>query len=365
MKTILVLIVFFLLPVLQINAQDDIKGELNEIQEERAQRIESQLLLNVPEITDNPNHIISFQDPSGKGVFLEIDAQGFNPITSPYTLPSLGLGRHILTFKFTDNQETEQTIEKTFTIIPRAPILNPPTISQNKVTVTGTAIQNSKIDLFLSKDTFNTQALVDVDETGNWEYTFDDEIEQGTYTLIALTRRNGLSSYLSEPIVFTIEDEDLVSNNLIAKPSAITFSFKDIDFSNPNSIFTIFKENIDLLISFLVFFFFGLILGLIIIYFASKVSQKKSKRVLQELLKHKIDEGASLKEKFENSKEEKEEKKEVEKEDDKNEEKDEDDAVAITKEEFLKRFKNHDPDDDDGNEKKQKKSIKISLTSKD
>jgi hypothetical protein len=376
MKKIFVFIAFFLSTVLPLNAQDDVRGELNEIENDRASRIESQLLLNVPEISDNPNHIITFQDPSGKGVFLEIDAQGFNQISSPYTLPSLGLGKHILTFKFTDNQDTEQIVEKTFTVIPRAPVINPPKISENQVTVTGTAIPSSKVNIFLSKDTFNKQVLTDVDEAGNWEYIFDEEIEQGTYTLVALTRRNGYASYFSEPIVFTVDNESF-SGNIKDAPIGIAFSFKDIDFSNPSSILDIFKKNTDLIIVFASLFFFGLILGFVIIYFAGKVSQKKSKRVLQELLKQRVDVGISLKDRFEKSKEEpkkeeeekKVEKKEKEKVEEKEEKKeeveDEDDAVAITKEEFLKRFKDHDPDDDEGNEKKGKKNIKISLTSKD
>ncbi len=404
---ILAFLTIFTLSLVPTHAED-VREELNAIEDERTERIENLLLLNIPEISDNPNHIVTFKDPSGNGVFLEINGEGFEEISSPYTLPSLSLGRHILTFKFADEQETEQTFEKTITIIPRPPVLNPPTIENNEITISGTAMTNSEIEIFLSREIFNQKALVDVNKDGEWSNIFSENIEEGIYTAIATTKRNGYSSYYSEPIVFEIGADSEKITPIQKTHNGVSFSFRDFDLADYRNTLGILRNNTDLLIAFGFFFVFGVMLTWILTVIIAKRNQKKSKKVLQELLRKK-EEPTSLKDKFEKSKktkleketdvieekeegeekEEKEEKKKKkikkplkkknmkkEKEEDKKvdeeekkevEEEDEDEeSKTLTKEEFLKRFQDFDPDDEDGEEKDlKKKSIKISLTSKD
>ena len=394
---------------------EDVREELDAIERERIQKIEEQLLLNLPEISDNPNHIITFKDPSEQGVFLEIDGQEFEEITSPYTLPSLSLGRHVLVFKFTDQQGTEQTFERTITIIPRPAVLNPPAIVENEIKISGTAMANSEVEIFLSRDISNQKALVEVDANGEWEHIFTEDIEEGIYTALATTRRNGFSSYYSEPIVFEIGADSETITPVQQRAEGTSFSFSDFDITDYRGILQTLRNNPDLLIAFGSFFLLGILLAWIALSIISKITQKKTKKVLQDLLKKKeeeVEKVSSLREKFENSKgeednekeekqekkekdekkekeeekkkekkkekkeekkkeeeEEKEEEKEEVVEEEKEKEKEEDDdeeAKTLTKKEFMEKFKELDPDDEEGNEKDlKKKNIKISLTSKD
>ena len=98
---------------------------------------------------------------------LEIDGQGFKTIESPYTLPSLGIGDHVLTFRFTDEEETRQTLEKTLVVIPRPPVINAPeTVSSTQITLNGTALVGSVVDIFLAGGAVNIKATTQVEEDG-------------------------------------------------------------------------------------------------------------------------------------------------------------------------------------------------------
>lgn len=431
LKNLFSILVFFTTILLLSNTlhaeenDEEVQERLETIETEREERMEEMLLLSIPEISDNPNHIITFQDPSGEGVFLEIDGGDFEEIESPYTLPSLSLGRHFLTFKFTDEQGTEHMLERRFTVIPRPPTINPPTIVENEINIGGTATANSEVEIFLSREMYNEKAIAEVNSEGEWEHKFTENIEEGLYTIISITRRNGYSSKYSEPIVFTV-GEDKQTIVPVQGGNEISFSFANLDFENYRNTLAMLRNNTDLLIAFGVFFILGAIFAWIIISILYKISQRKSKKVLQELLRKKdkqAEEIVSLKDKFEKTKEEpkedppedeevEEEKEEEEKEEEekaekkekpkkkvkekeekkedkveeenKDEEENEDESVdeeeeveeekdeaeeearKLTKEEFMKKFSEFDPDDDEGKEKKMsKKKLKISLTSKD
>ncbi len=351
----IIMFVCILLTPALISAQEGVKEELTIIENERTQKVEQALLLNLPEISDNPNHIITFKDPSGKGVSLEIDGQGFETIKSPHTLPSLGLGKHILTFKFADEEGTEQILERNFTVIPRPPVLNPPTIVDNEIKISGSAISNAQIEVFLSKEIVNQKDFVKTDENGNWEIVFSENIEEGIYTVIASVRRNGFSSNYSEPVVFNVGQDQ--ETTIVEKEIAgIAFSFQEAkDFEK-------LKQNPELLIAFGAFFTLGALLSTIVISLVGRLGQKKSKKVLQELLKKNTDgkETSSFKEKFEQNKKVEENTEEVEEVESEIEQEDEqEDVKTLTKEEFMKKFEEFDPDDDEGKEKK----VKVSLTS--
>ncbi len=406
--------IIYLLPTIT-QAQQDVRGALDNIEAERREKVEKLLLLDLPEISDNPNHIITFKDPSDKGIKLEIDGQGFKEIKSPYTLPSLGLGRHLLIFKFHDDENTEQTLERTFTIIPRAPIISPPELIDNSVKISGTAMPNSEVDLFLINKANNFKSTVNVSQEGEWEKIFEEEIGQDTHTIIAVTRSRGFGSHYSEPLVFNIDKEEI--QEIKEEGPSIYFSFSEINFKDFNSIVEIFKSNKDLLTTLFLFTTSGFVIGCLLISTISKISQRKSKAVLKEMLLKKTKGNSNTTFKFKKEEEEIEENndEEVEEETEKNiesikqkfnilqnkeeeeeieeeEENEEEEEIeeeeekktkkkttvkkgkmldkaknvekSISKEEFLEKYKEFDPDDEDGIEIK-KRNIKLTLNSKD
>ncbi|HRI06020.1 MAG TPA: hypothetical protein PLV59_03700 [Candidatus Dojkabacteria bacterium] len=380
--------------------QNEINTTLTTLEDERRAKLEKELGLTIPQISDNPNHIITFRDPSkeGVGVKLEIDGQGFKKVSSPYTLPSLGIGKHILTFKFTDSEETEQTLEETITIIPRPAIIDAPEkITTTELSFKGTALAASIVDLYLSSGTKHYKAAPDVNNDGSWSYTFKGEFEYGIYNIVAVTRKNGYTSNFSETIVFELTKEGAGSNNNSNSVKPISFSFDSLLKSDP---MTTIKNNLDLLYLTLGSLLTGIILTAIFTkiadgkqhknlegVFLKKYAQKTEKPSKEEKKESKP---MTLREKFEQAglaKEEKsvekkdEEKKEEEKKDEKKESKKEekekkDEKKTLSKEEFLEEFKEQDPDNERGKEpakeeeKKKEKpsslmnSIKISLTSK-
>ncbi len=404
---IITLITIIVISITKVTyAETDVRGELDSIEGERKQKVEQQLLLDLPEISDNPNHIVTFRDPSGTGIQLEIDGKGFNEITSPYTLPSLGLGRHTLTFKFKDEENTEQILERTITIIPRAPIVNTPEISENEIKITGTAMPKSEIEIFLTNNKENKTHTVVSNEQGDWEWVFDKEEKKGSHTLIALTRSRGFASKYSEPLVFNIDNN--IKEKIVEEENNFVFSFKELNYSNIIS-------NRELLITLIITNISGLIIGYLFFTLISNFSQKKSKQTLREILKKKdVNNTSLLKDKLEKEnkvekteeivqeskekeiieenktdtedKEAEEIKKDIQNDDKKDiveeskkEEIIEDEKIEIeekeikmsekaknvekslklSKEEFLEKYKG------DYEEPKKKESIKISLTSKD
>src|SRR5690606_35117687 len=101
-------------------------------EEENQDTLSELLLIQIPDETDNPNFTITFTDPSGEGVELKVDGGKYEVIQNPHTLPALGVGKHTLIFKFIDDQDTEQEIERTLTIVPRPPEISPPENIDNK-----------------------------------------------------------------------------------------------------------------------------------------------------------------------------------------------------------------------------------------
>lgn len=269
-------------------AQDDtqqVKGMLDSLETERLKKLEDQLVLTLPEVSDNPNFIVTFKDPSGKGVQLAIDGQAAAEIKSPYTLPSLEIGKHILLFKFTDDTETAQQLEKTFVVIPRVPVINPPEIKDGNIIVTGTAMPNSEVSIILTSGKTNIAVTVISDDKGNWENRFADQNTPGTYTVLGITKRKGYASNYSDPTVFTIESGDSTDITDVKTLGAISFKFADINFSNPASILEIFKKNTDLAILLGGAILLGILIGILAMIIKEKTNQDKTKKVFQNMFK--------------------------------------------------------------------------------
>jgi hypothetical protein len=375
MKKIIVLItILFLFPInayAQSNTQaDQIQGVLTSIEEERSKKLKEELGVVIPLETDNPNHIITFKDPSGKGVKIELDGQGFKAIKSPYTLPSIGIGSHVLTFGYTDQQGAAKTLETELVVVPRPPVINAPEIiSKGEFLVKGTSLASSSVEIFISGDTLHFKGITEVGADGSWSYRFKENFKYTVYTIIARTKKNGFSSSISEPIVFEMTNSEkpgVVTN--ITRP--IYFDFREF---NPGNVLSNLKNNPHILL------LIGLsaILGGLITWGIESISSRKVNKTAEgkfiKLLNEKgnvkdnksvnkkgndVKEKSSsltLKEKFQNAgfKMPIAEIKEKE----------------ITKQEFLEAYKEQDPDNAKGVEKKdepkiEKKKVAVSLTSR-
>lgn len=370
-KLIIGLVLFVLISPQLIFAQTNPTSEtsliLGSIEEERNKKLELELGLTIPIETDNPNHIITFKDPSGKGVKLEIDGGGYKAIKSPYTLPSLGVGSHVLSFKFVDKEQTTQTLEKDLVVVPRPPIISAPeNITKTEITLRGTALASSTVEIFMSGGTQNFKASTNVNVDGTWTYKFKENFKDEVFTVIARTKKNGFSSTLSEPIVFEIKSSQTKNPDNTQDKPTIYFNFNSI---NSNNAIETLKKNPHLLVLMILSAIVGAIITSIIesnstrkvnktaegkfikLLNEKEVNNKKNKRDKE----NKTIDGRriTLKEKFEKAGFKVPQQETNEKQ--------------ISKDEFLQAFKSEDPDNPIGVEKKEvpknnKKKVAVSLT---
>lgn len=350
----------------------DEREELDQIEAEREEDFLKQLELDIPKITDNPSHLITFVDPSdnSEGVQLEIDEKGFELIRSPYSLPALRIGIHTLTFKFVDSLGSTQLVEKEIIVIPRPPIINSPSFGEESMIISGTGLADSQLILILSSsknlDTFETE----INKEGTWNIEIDlTALPEGLYTFSAYTRRNGYASNLAESVTFeqgNSQNHTLFQGN---KENDIYFSFGAITLDNIKQIIL---SNSDLLLLILITFTLGFLLSWILNVILRNSSEKKVIEELEEKMnnngkKDKGEKGMTLKEKLSKKGKKVEEEKKVEVKKEEKEEKKEKEKKAkkeekiVTKIDFLKDFKTFDPDDEKGREKEK---IDIEITSK-
>lgn len=348
----------------ELEATPEVKAEeiaeLDQIEEERQKNFENQLGFSLPEYTDNPSYVITFSDPSPSksGVQLEIDSKEYISINSPYTLPALGIGKHILKFRFNDKDGNTQVLEYSLIVVPRSPILTPPIVTEGTITLRGTGLSNSDIFIFLTSNTFNLKDTVTTNAEGDWMLVVQPEegISEGIYTLTAYTRKYGYASELSQPTVFEVGKSD--AQVVETKDEKILFSFSSIEISKIQKIVT---SNPDLLILTISSFLLGGLISLLLRMVITGAKEEKIfKKVESSIAKNgKKDGQKTLRELFETKEEKKEEKIEP-----KMEAKVED--VVVSKEQFLKDFKSIDPDENNGKEKTPKNiKVKVSLTSRE
>lgn len=255
---------------------------LNSLEDERTRQLENQLLLTLPLTTDNPNHVITFTDPSGKGVYLDIDGKGNNKINNPYTLPTLGIGKHTLIFEFHDKEQTEQVLNRELAVIPRAPLMKAPEVADSRLTVSGTGLSMAYVELYLTNGvkTFTSQA--EVDDKGAWSIKFPTALEPGKYSIMGVTRKAGYTSKFSESISFIVEGSSENPQQIITdSDSKIKFSLTNFDFSK---IGIIISENPDLLIIILSPLALGLILGVLLKGLLHGKDSKKTEHLLKSAL---------------------------------------------------------------------------------
>lgn len=368
---VLVILSFIFSPFLVFAENNKEEGKTITIEE---------LALELPTITDNPSLIITFSDPSTEkeGVHLEIDKKGFTTIKSPYSLPALSIGNHLLKFKFVDKYGATQTIDKEIIIIPRAPILNTPSVETSQIIFSGSGLAGSEVILLLSTDKKMITKVGEVDEDGKWRIEVVDSIPTGTYSFTAYVRKYGYASNLADSMTLDIGNNQKPEIKEDERQK-IHFSFKDIDSTNIKEVFSTNTDLIMLLASALVL---GILFGLLFTTISQKNRENKVVEIASKTLEKPInteEKPMTLREKlinkevgFEKPVEEQpiEEEENVEpvvineiKTASKSEEepKKEEEERIVTKIDFLKDFKHEDPDDDKG---KEKKKVKVSLTSK-
>ncbi|HKM19966.1 MAG TPA: hypothetical protein VJY47_01960 [Candidatus Dojkabacteria bacterium] len=368
---VLVILSFIFSPFLVFAENNKEEGKTITIEE---------LALELPTITDNPSLIITFSDPSTEkeGVHLEIDKKGFTTIKSPYSLPALSIGNHLLKFKFVDKYGATQTIDKEIIIIPRAPILNTPSVETSQIIFSGSGLAGSEVILLLSTDKKMITKVGEVDEDGKWRIEVVDSIPTGTYSFTAYVRKYGYASNLADSMTLDIGNNQKPEIKEDERQK-IHFSFKDIDSTNIKEVFSTNTDLIMLLASALVL---GILFGLLFTTISQKNRENKVVEIASKTLEKPInteEKPMTLREKlinkevgFEKPVEEQpiEEEENVEpvvineiKTASKSEEepKKEEKERIVTKIDFLKDFKHEDPDDDKG---KEKKKVKVSLTSK-
>jgi len=156
----------------------------------------------LPRETDNPGYKIIFNDPSGKGVELSIDGETSTKVSFPYTLPTLSIGDHVLTFKFTDKDDVSQVLEKNVAIIPRAPQLSTPEFQDSKWKLKGVGVGGGTVKIFLTNASQTYTYETTVLPSGDWEYVIEEELEPGRYVVTAIAKKNGLGSSFAETVSF-------------------------------------------------------------------------------------------------------------------------------------------------------------------
>lgn len=338
-------------------------SELDQKETEREQSFTNLLKLNLPTQTSNPSLVITFTDPSQekKGVQVEIDSKSFVSIKSPYTLPALSIGDHILKFKFVDTIGTTQLLEKTLIVLPRVPIISAPTINGSSVQVYGTGLANSEIILVVSSGLNLITKQSTIDRDGKWSISFESgELVDGTYSLTGYVRKYGYASDLAQSITFVLGK----GITTIAGTHSNSFSFKNVDVSTLGKFIS---DNPDIIVLVAGFFVFGFLISFLLsLIFKNPDDDKDIEKMKKDVVKPKTDgRELTLKEKLLSYKKEDkqantvEEKKEEIKSEPKEEEK------IVTKIDFLRDFKNFDPDNAKGQENSNpQRKIKISLTSK-
>lgn len=309
------------------------------------------LKLTMPAQTDNPSTSITFTNPSTdqKAVQLETDSKGFVDISSPYAFPALSIGKHTLEFKYVDESGTTQIYDTSIIIIPRVPILSAPVVEANTIKIAGTGLADSEIILLLSSGSSVISKTGTVDGDGNWTFNFDrSTLPDGVYSINAYIRRYGYASNLSEVTKFTVGED-----NSTPKTIGNTFNIQNLQWNDVWQFVkaqqnTIYAAGLALLI--------GIFIGVLITSKQRKQKEEKNIKVVAEKFTSNktTEKEPTLREKLMGEAKVIAPKEEISKENVEEE--------IVTKIDFLKDYKNFDPDNNKGEEVKPK--VEVSLTSK-
>jgi hypothetical protein len=368
----------------------EVSQNVDDLEQERVENIENELNISIPEYTDNPSHIITFVDPSedNEGVELDIDESGYKEINSPYSLPSLSIGKHRLKFRFVDSIGATKLLTYDIVIIPRPPILKAPQFTGNNMLLSGSGLASSEVLLIVSVGANNYTQIANIDTEGNWNTTIELETApNGIYTVFGYTRKNGYASNPSERAVMEYGSQGAREVESDSKNN-IYFNINEITLEDIPAILT---QNPDLIIVIVSALLLGALITAILFSLFRRSSRKgeeqevaekingngdnKKEKTLMELFgeeksdseEKKKPKEETKKEKKAKKKEEKEEEEEKQNEDEEKKERKKKEKI-FTRRDFLKDFKKFDPDKESGVEnrepnKKDMKDVIVTLTS--
>lgn len=198
-------------------AAQKIQSVVDEIEEERKDKLRKILSLKLPHEIDNPIFPVTFVEPAGSEVEIQVDGEGFAVAMSPYSLPSLSIGEHVIDFRFQDSEGVSQNLEETFIIIPRPPVWKEGQktefSSDSVVILGGTALPNSRVIVLISETL--KSAVAEVDGEGIWNVSFDKQLETGKYSAISFVRKSGYASNFSEVKTFSVGMVEGVSDTMV------------------------------------------------------------------------------------------------------------------------------------------------------
>ncbi len=240
--------------------------------------LEEQLMLEIPPVTENPSHAIVFTDPSGDGVSLIIDGQDRGEIESPYNLPTLGIGKHTLEFKFKDKEEVSQTLIKDIVIVPRQPRINTPSVINSKVSIDGTGVAGGVVEIFLSGGLVNYRKEAQIDINGDWTLSMEEELAPEKYTIVAIARKNGFASRYSEPVNFEIRSSQ---GSEEIDDDQVLLVEHDLESMSLGEIVDFIVQSRPLLISSAAMILIGVLLGVLLKIFFTDNSSKKVENLLR------------------------------------------------------------------------------------
>lgn len=274
----------FTAAIILISASTGVIKAQTDVITDPKEKLKKDLLLSLPPVTENPNFTITFTDPSGKGVFLTIDGKEEIQIENPYSLPSLGIGRHSLGFRFTDASGSEQNVEDYLVITPRPTEISAPQIVDGKVKISGSAVAQSEVRIFASGGKMNERGEAIASDDGKWEYTFETDFDPGIYTVVAIVKKNGLASNFSEPKTFQVDDGNSEKPIVIDELSDGSFSLANLKLSElqPRRLASEIVENPQSAIFLGLFVLVGLICGVLLFALISKRGDKSAEKMLRE-----------------------------------------------------------------------------------
>ncbi len=219
--------------VAQASPDDEVAQLVDDLEAERTQQLEDALQLQVPAETDDPSYELTFVEPTSSGVEIQVDGGGFTKQSSPYQLPALAIGKHVINFKFKDASDVSQNLEESIIVIPR-----PPQMATNQVSefiaggsyeFSGTALPKSTLIYIVSSGNV-TSGQTEVDADGNWSLELTD-LDNGDHSITCFVRKDGYASNFSETFLFSIKnaasttltvgDESSSSTNYIATVSKL------------------------------------------------------------------------------------------------------------------------------------------------
>lgn len=266
----------------QSSSSQSSKKVIADAEEKRKKELTEELQLTIPSVTDDPNQTITFKSPNkNEPVTIQVNDKQYTKAKSPFSLPSLNIGKHQIIFKYKNKEGLLRVLSLDLIVIPRAPSFSESLPTQIKspdtITVSGQTIPSAQVKVVIDSTTvYSTSSLDD----GQWQLEIKDldSLEYGQHSVMALSFKNGYASQFSDPYQFNLQKGSLVpqNNGTSSEPNSIN------DLINQVSQFVRNNQRDLLIIS-------GGILALLIVIlinrFLSRKQTDKQEKTIADLLK--------------------------------------------------------------------------------